>query len=124
MDSIKFQTIEEYIQSFPIEKRTVLEKLNAVIASAAPMAKPVISYNMPAYKLNGILLYFAAHEKHIGFYPTANAIVVFQKKLKGYNTSKGTIQLPLNQEMPYDLIREIVDFRVAENLAKTKSKKK
>jgi uncharacterized protein YdhG (YjbR/CyaY superfamily) len=114
----RYKSIDEYIQSFPAEVRTILENIRQIIRRAAPHAQETISYQMPAFKLNGILVYFAAFKKHIGFFPTASGVAAFKKDLEGYKSSKGTIQFPLEKPIPYALIEKIVDYRVRENLAK------
>jgi len=83
---------------------------------AAPEAVEVISYQMPAFKLNGILVYFAAFKNHIGFYPTSSGIEQFKKELSPYKWSKGAVQFPLDKPIPFALVKKIVIFRVKENL--------
>jgi len=114
----KFSSINEYIATFPKEFQGKLEELRQVIKEAAPQAKEAISYQMPAFKLNGNLVWFAAYKNHIGFYPTALGIEKFRDKLSAYETSKGTVKFPLNEPLPIDLIKDIVRFRVKENLKK------
>ena len=111
-------TIDEYITQCPEEVRPVLEKIRAVVKEAAPQAVEKISYQMPGFYFNGSLVWFGAHTHHIGFYPTGSGIAAFKEELSGYKVSKGAVQFPLDQPIPYDLIREIVKFRVAENLKK------
>jgi uncharacterized protein YdhG (YjbR/CyaY superfamily) len=123
MEKRVFKTIDEYHAEFPQEVRNQLDTLRKTIAKAAPKAQEVISYNMPAFKQHGILVYYAAAKKHIGFYPTAWPIVAFKKELEGYQTSKGAIQFPLDQKLPLALITKIVKFRVTEDLEKEKLKK-
>ncbi len=112
------QTIDEYIVQFPKDVRDVLEQIRQVIRESAPEAEETISYQMPAFRLNGILVWFAAFRNHIGFYPRVSAIEAFRDKLEKYKVSKGTIQFPLDEPIPYDLVREIVKFRVRENEAR------
>jgi uncharacterized protein YdhG (YjbR/CyaY superfamily) len=123
MNEAYYNNIDEYIAGFPKEMQLLLEQLRATIVKAAPEAEEVISYQMPAYKLNGILVYFAAFKKHIGFFPTASGVNAFQDELTGYKTTKGTIQFPLNKPLPLDLITRIVEFRVLENIGNPKRKK-
>jgi uncharacterized protein YdhG (YjbR/CyaY superfamily) len=118
------KNIDEYIATFPAGTSSLLEVLRATIKSAAPDAVEVISYQMPAYKLFGMLVYFAAYEHHIGFYPGASGVVAFAEDLKGYKTSKGTVQFPLNKALPIDLITKMVQFRTTENTQKVEGKKK
>jgi uncharacterized protein YdhG (YjbR/CyaY superfamily) len=122
--SIKFKTVDEYISAFPPSAKKILQDVRKTIHEAAPQAEDVISYNMPAAKLNGILVYYAAYEKHIGFYPTGSGIEAFKNKLADYKFSKGAIQFPIDQPMPFDLITKIVRFRVKEVQEKEKAKKK
>ncbi len=119
----KAKDIDEYIAGFPVDTREMLEQLRASIIKAAPMAEEVISYGMPAFKWNGVLVYFAAYSKHIGFYPTASGIESFKKELSNYKWSKGTVQFPLDKPLPLALVRKIVKFRVKHNSQKAKSRK-
>jgi uncharacterized protein YdhG (YjbR/CyaY superfamily) len=111
----RFKTVEEYLSALPENKRVVAEKLRAIIKQAAPKAEEMISYNMPAFKLNGILVYYAAHKEHIGFYPGAAINKEFLDELVGYETSKGTIKFSLAKPLPVGLIKKIVKFRLKEN---------
>jgi len=113
-----FKNIDEYIATFPKNVQIILEELRQAVREAAPEAKEVISYQMPAFKQKGVLIWFAAYENHIGFYPTASGIEAFKEKLSAYETSKGTVRFPLNKPIPSDLVKEIVLFRVKENLRK------
>ena len=108
--------IDEYIAAFPLDIQTRLKKMRAAIKMASPESEEVISYRMPAFKMNGILVYFAAFRNHIGFYPTSSAVIAFKDELTGYKTARGSIQFPLNKPLPLDLIKKIVRFRVLENL--------
>ena len=119
----KASTVEEYISNIPEEKREGFLALREIILKNAPTATEGISYGMPAYKLNGMLIYIASHEKHYGIYPMAATIVKFADELKGYTTSKGTIQIRHGAKIPKQLIASIVKFRVAENAKKAESKK-
>lgn len=112
------KTIDEYIAEFPPETRKVLEELRALITSLAPGATEKISYAIPTFHLNGNLVHFAAFEKHVGFYPTPSGIEAFREELKPYKTAKGSVQFPLDQPLPTDLIRRMVEFRVRENTGK------
>lgn len=120
---VKFKTIDEYHAAFPNEIRDKLETMRSIIKTAAPEADEVISYNMPAFRLHGILVYYAAYKEHIGFYPTANPIKVFKAELSKYKTSKGAIQFPLDKNLPAPLIKKVVKFRVKEDLQKNQKKK-
>ncbi len=116
--------VDEYIAGFSKEIQQLLEKIRATIKKAAPQAEEVISYSMPAYKWNGMLLYFAAHTKHIGFYPAGSGIAAFKNELSRYKDAKGSVQFPLDKPLPTGLIAKIVQFRMKENLQKIKTKKK
>jgi uncharacterized protein YdhG (YjbR/CyaY superfamily) len=120
MELKEYRTIDEYIDSCPAEIRGVLEELRQKIRKAAPGAKEVISYGMPAFKQSGVLVYFAAHKTHIGFYPTASGIENFKQEFSKYKYSKGAVQFPLDKPLPYDLIERIVKFRLKEDQAKKK----
>ena len=98
--------------------------MRATIKKAAPKAEEVISYGMPAYRLDGVLVYFAGYGKHIGFYPTGRGVAAFQQELTKYKTSKGAIQFPLDKPLPLALITKIVRFRVKDNLDRPGPKKK
>jgi uncharacterized protein YdhG (YjbR/CyaY superfamily) len=124
MTRTKFSDINEYIASFPNDTQEILEQLRTTIRKAAPHAEEVISYQMPAFKYHGILVYFAGYKNHIGFYPTESGIKAFQKELSGFKYSKGAIQFPLDKRIPLELTSKIVKFRVKENLEKSKNKSK
>jgi uncharacterized protein YdhG (YjbR/CyaY superfamily) len=113
-------TIDEYIAGFPAETQGVLAELRALIQAAAPGATESISYVIPTFDLNGRhLVHFAGYTKHIGFYPIPSGIDAFQEDLKPYKQGKGSVQFPLDQPLPTDLIRRIIEFRVRENTART-----
>lgn len=118
VESTKFKTVDQYILTFPENVQLLLQELRSAIQQAAPKAEECISYNMPAYKLNGVLVYFAGYKQHIGFYPVPSAIRHFSKELTHYTTSKGAIQFPIENGIPKKLVKEIVKFRVKENMAK------
>ena len=106
------ETIDQYIQQFPNDIREKLTELKNIILKAAPEATEKISYKMPAFHWKENLIYFAAYKNHIGIYPTSKPIVHFNEELKSYKSSKGAFQIPLNQEIPKDLIEKIVTFRI------------
>ena len=108
-------TIDEYISLHPEEIQRILRRLRAAIRAAAPDAEERISYRMPAFWQNGNLVYFAAFQNHIGFFPTSSGIDHFKGELADYKTSRGTVQFPLDRPLPYELIKKIVKFRVDEN---------
>lgn len=121
MTKTNYNTIDEYIATFPEDIQKVLEKFRNVIREAAPEAEEVISYQMPTFKLGKNLVHFAGYKNHIGFYPAPSGIKAFQHRFENYKWSKGAVQFPLDKPIPYDLITEIVQFRVRENsLKKTK----
>ena len=111
-----FNSIDEYISEWPLDTQKLLNQVRATIKKAAPKSVEAISYGMPAFKQNKVLVYFAAGKNHIGFYPTPKPIVVFSKELGGYKTSKGAIQFPLDKKIPLTLITKIVKYRLAEDL--------
>lgn len=115
-------TIDQYIGGFPNDVQEVLEKVRMTIHKAAPDAKEKISYSMPAFEQNGIVVYFAAYKNHIGLYALPSGHSAFKEALSKYKSGKGSVQFPLNQPMPFDLITKIVKFRVRENLEKVKNK--
>lgn len=117
------QTIDEYIAAFPPEVQEILQKIRMTIRNDAPSAQEAIKYQMPTFVLHGNLVHFAAFKNHIGFYPVPTGIEKFKKELSVYKTAKGSVQFPLNQPIPYELISKIVKFRVKENLTKAKAKK-
>ncbi len=117
-------SIDEYIAQFPAEIQKILIEIRSIIHGAAPDATEKISYQMPTFYLNGNLVHFAAFKNHIGFFPTPSGITTFEKELAVYRTSKGTMQIPLDQPIPADLITRIVKFRVAENMEKSEKKTK
>ncbi len=116
-------TIDDYIAMCPPEVHSILEQIRATTQSAAPDAEEKISYNMPAFALNGDLVYFGAFKKHIGFYPP-----VKDEKLRLetsiYEGEKGSLRFPLDKPIPYDLISKIVKARVRENQEKEAAKRK
>lgn len=121
--SIKFKTVEEYFSTLPPTQKKFLQDLRKMIKKAAPQAEELISYNMPAFRFHGMLVYYAAYKAHIGFYPVSSAIKIFKNELAGYAGGKGTIRFPLDKPIPADLINKIVAFRVKENMEKEKVKK-
>jgi uncharacterized protein YdhG (YjbR/CyaY superfamily) len=108
-------TVDEYIVQFPEDVQLILQKIREVIRAAAPQAVERISYQMPGFYQNGMLVWFGGHQNHIGFYPTGEGIEAFKDELSGFKTSKGAVQFPLDQPIPYDLIRKIVIYRVEKN---------
>lgn len=120
----KSEEIDKYIEGFEGETRRKLEELRTLISEAAPLAIEKFSYQMPTYDFHGNLVHFAGYKGHVGLYPSPSGITAFIEELRGYKTSKGAIQFPLDEPLPLDLIRKIVLFRVEENRAKYEQKKK
>ena len=112
--------VDSYIAGFPEGVRKLLTQLRLTIQKAAPEASEQISYQMPAYKLNGMLVCFAGYKNHIGFYPGAAAIAAFEAEISVCKYAKGSVQFPLNKPLPKKLIQKIVTFNVVANLAKAK----
>jgi uncharacterized protein YdhG (YjbR/CyaY superfamily) len=123
MQAFKPKDVDDYIAHFPGSTQKLLSKVRATIKKAAPDAEEVISYQMPAYKYRGMLVFFAGYEKHIGFYPAPSGIEAFKKELSLFKGAKGSVQFPLDQPLPLKLITKIVLYRVKQNLAKAKLKK-
>ncbi|OJU51006.1 MAG: hypothetical protein BGN96_08235 [Bacteroidales bacterium 45-6] len=112
--------IDKYISNFPIETQAILTKIRETIKTAAPDSLESIAYGMPAYKLNGKpLVYFAGYKNHVGLYATPAGHARFSDELSKYKQGKGSVQFPLKEAIPYDLIRRIVEFRADENKQKT-----
>ena len=116
-------SIDEYIAGFPPGTQKALEELRALIKACAPGAVETISYAIPTFDLNGKhLVHFAGYARHVGFYPIPSGLEAFKEDLAPYKRGKGSVQFPLDQPLPTDLIRRIVEFRVAENLARASKK--
>jgi len=113
------RNIDEYIASFPPDVQTILERIRLTIRQAAPNAQETISYKMPAFTLNGVLVYFAAFRKHIGLYPPVSGDTKLEKAISSYAGPKSNLRFPLDRPIPYDLIEKIVKLRVRQNLSKT-----
>lgn len=120
----KINDIDKYVTGFPADTQKLLQQLRSTITKAAPDAEEVISYQMPAYKYHGMLVYFAAYENHIGFYPTPSGIEKFEKELSAFKRAKGSVQFPIDKPLPLQLISKIVAFRVKENLERVEVKGK
>jgi uncharacterized protein YdhG (YjbR/CyaY superfamily) len=123
-DQIGPKNIDEYIAGFPKDVQEILEKIRMTIREAAPDAEEAIKYQIPTFTLKGNLVHFAAFKKHIGFYPAPRGIEEFKDELSVYKGAKGSVQFPLGEPIPYDLISRIVKFRVSDNLEKSKAKEK
>ncbi len=116
------KNIDSYIAEFPAPVREKLETLRVTIQSAAPHSVELISYAMPAFKQNGVLVFFAAYKKHIGFYPTGSGITEFEKEFSKYKYSKGAVQFPIDEPLPIALIKRIVKFRAKQDKEKAELK--
>lgn len=125
-NAVTYQTIDEYISHFSPELQEKLAELRKVVKDSAPAeTEETISYRMPAFRLNGkVLVYFAAFKDHLSFFPTGSGVAAFADELGAYKISKGTIQLPLDQPVPHDLVSRIVKYRVAEVVGQTGGKAK
>ncbi len=115
--------IDGYIGQFSPEVQTILQDIRATIRAEAPDAEEIISYRMPAFRLHGILFYFAAFQKHIGLYPPVSGDKAIEKAIAPYAGEKGNLRFPLDQPIPLGLIRRIVRLRVKQNLAKAEAKR-
>ena len=120
----KPKDIDGYISQFPPDVQAILQKVRTTISSAAPEAKETISYLMPAFKQHGILVYFAAWEKHIGLYPPISGDKALEKAVARYAGPRGNLQFPLNEPIPYGLIERIVRLRVKQDSAKAAARRK
>ncbi|MDR1230360.1 MAG: DUF1801 domain-containing protein [Spirochaetaceae bacterium] len=118
----KITTIDEYISGFEPEIKKTLNELRDFIRAEVPEATEKISYGMPTFYLNGNLVHFAAFKDHYGFFPNPSGIDEFEKELAPYRSGKGTLRFPLDQEIPWDIIKKVIQFRVKENLGKRKNK--
>jgi uncharacterized protein YdhG (YjbR/CyaY superfamily) len=117
------KSIDEYIAASSSDVQPILEKIRSTIRSAAPDAEERISYRIPAFTQNGILVYFAAFKNHIGFYPPIKADAALAKAIAKYAGEKGNLRFPLDEPIPYALIKRIVTLRVKHNAAKAAAKK-
>lgn len=117
-DESTSNVIDEYIATFPDDVQAVLHKVRKTIRKVAPDAQEKINYGIPTFTLNGNLVHFAGFKSHIGFYPTPSGIEKFKKELSKYEGAKGSVKFPLDEPIPYDLIKKITEFRVKEQQAK------
>ena len=116
MDRPAARSVDEYIERFPPDTRAMLKEIRSLVREIVPDATETISYQMPTFDLNGAhLVHFAGYEKHIGFYPIPTGMEAFKEELSAYKTGKGSVQFPLDEPLPLDLIRRIVEFRAEEN---------
>ncbi len=123
MKTVTAANVNEYIDAFPKNVQQLLHQMRKTIKTAAPKAAEIISYGMPGYKQNGMLVYFAAYKNHIGFYGTPGGHKAFEKELAVYKSGKGSVQFPLDKPLPLKLITQIVKFRVVQNNEKDAAKK-
>ncbi|MCG6147135.1 hypothetical protein EHQ96_06085 [Leptospira levettii] len=124
MKSNKLENIDEYIHSFPKDIQILLNHVREIIREEAPNAKEAIKYAIPTFIQNGNLVHFAAYKNHIGFYALPSGNIKFQKEISKFKSGKGSIQFPITEPMPDELIRKIVRFRIKENETKEKKNKK
>ncbi|HEX8018585.1 iron chaperone [Mucilaginibacter sp.] len=117
------ENIDEYIAGFPEDVQQKLQTVRATIKAAAPDAEEAIKYAIPTFILNGNLVHFGGFKSHIGFYPAPQGLEEFKEELAGYKGAKGSVQFPLDEPLPLDLITKIVKFRVQKNMEKAKKKK-
>ena len=122
MATTKSKDVDDYIDSFPKDIQKILRQIRLTVRKAAPEADEMISYNMPLYKWNGMLVSFAAWKKHIGLYPSPRAAGELKKKLMPYEGSKATLKFPVDKPIPLDLITQVVKMRMQENLERAKMK--
>jgi uncharacterized protein YdhG (YjbR/CyaY superfamily) len=115
MEATKYKTVQEYLSAQSAPAKAMLQQMRSTIKEAAPEAEEVISYNMPAFKLNGMLVWYAAFKNHIGFYPRPSGLEAFKKEIAVYKSTKGAVQFPMDQPLPLALVTKIVKYRVKEN---------
>lgn len=112
----KIETIDQYISGFPQEIQVIMQQVRQTVLDAAPQAKESISWKMPTFKMKTILVQFAGHKQHLGFYPWPETIERFKNELSDYKTSKGGVQFPYNKQIPYDLIKRMVEYNVGKRM--------
>jgi uncharacterized protein YdhG (YjbR/CyaY superfamily) len=117
-------TIDEYIASFPADVRTILRKVRRAVRVAAPNAREIISYRMPALRQHGVLVYFAAFKKHIGFYPPIKGDAKLEQAAARYAGEKGNLRFPLDEPIPYELIKRLTRLRARQDLAAARAKRR
>jgi uncharacterized protein YdhG (YjbR/CyaY superfamily) len=117
------KTVDEYLESLPVDVRSVLTQLRKTIKSTAPKAEEAISYGMPAYKYHGALVYFAAFNNHCSFFPGSSQVVKVYEELKSFKTAKGTIQFTIDKPLPGTIVKKIVKARMKENEERFKMKR-
>lgn len=117
-------TVDDYIAGFPADVQRILRKIRSTVAAAAPEAEEKISYRMPAFAQHGILIYFAAFKAHIGVFPPFSGDAKLERELAPYAGPKGNLRFPLDEPIPYDLIRRLVERKLAQNLAKAGARRR
>lgn len=117
MENKKITNIDDYIAGFPAETQKILQRVRQLIKENAPDASEKISWDMPTFFLYGNLVHFAGHKNHLGFYPGDSGITNFADRMEGMSHSKGAVQFPYSKPMPEELIKDIVRFRVKQNIA-------
>jgi len=122
MNRTKILDIDQYIEGFPEETRKILTQIRETVREAAPEAVETIKYGMPAFTLNGNLIYFAAYKNHIAIYPAPSGNNAFNKEISSYRASKSSLRFPADKPIPSDLLRKIIKFRIMEFLEKSKTK--
>lgn len=126
-NKVIYQSVDQYIAGFSSQTQEILQSLRKMIQQLVPEATEKISYQMPTFVLHGNLVHYAAYKNHIGFYPGASGIKAFESAISSYKSAKGSVQFPITEPLPYELITEIVKYRVADNIerhqAKLKNKK-
>jgi uncharacterized protein YdhG (YjbR/CyaY superfamily) len=121
----RFGTMDEYIQTFPKDVQRILQTIRRTIQQVAPKATEAISYQIPAFKLNGRnLIYFAAWKEHVALYPIPPGSQAFKKELAPYVGGKGTVRFRLNESVPYDLVKKIVKYRLKQDSERASAKRK
>lgn len=121
-NTASFTTIDDYIAGFPADIQAKLQELRKVIHETAPEATEKISYQMPTFYLNGNLVHFAAFKNHIGFFPAPTGLEAFHEEISRYPYSKGGVQFPFDRPIPFDLVKRIIAFRIAENQKKAQTR--
>lgn len=111
----KVRTVDEYIDLHPERVQEVLRRMRNIVHDNAPGVEEAMAYGIPTFRLKGDLVHFGAYEKHVSLYPTPSVIDAFKDRLAGYKLGRGTVQFPLDRPIPYDLIAEIVRFRVKQS---------
>ena len=124
MKNVEYESIDDYIKSFPVEIQKKLQDVRSVIHKAAPEAREKISYQMPTFDLHGNLIHFAAFKNHIGLYPAPSGITEFEKELSVYKYAKGSVRFPIDKPLRLKLIARIAEYRVKENIKKYNDKAK